>query len=57
MNASLGNHPSCNSLLLFHGADISAVDNNGLTSLMWAAREGSECCISVLLDRGADICC
>ena len=36
-------------------ADLEAVDNNGLTSLMVAANAGQPICVSVLLEAKADV--
>ncbi|MFN7113692.1 MAG: ankyrin repeat domain-containing protein [Alphaproteobacteria bacterium] len=40
--------------LLGAGADIDAQNNNGMTALMFGAREGSEAYVELFLARGAD---
>ena len=41
--------------LLEAGADIAAVDNDGVDALMVAAHEGHESVLDCLIDRGADL--
>ena len=40
-------------LLLDHGADVDAVDNDGVTALLAASQQGLTATILTLLDRGA----
>jgi ankyrin repeat protein len=42
-------------LLLEHGADLSATDDNGSTPLTWAAEKGHENIARLLLENGADV--
>jgi uncharacterized protein len=42
-------------LLLQQGADITIKDNDGLTALHRAAKEGNEAVVGVLLEMKADI--
>ena len=42
-------------LLLQHGADVRAADNDGSTALMCAAEGGHEAVIQLLLQHGADV--
>lgn len=37
------------------GVDINATDNNGMTALMWAARNGRKEVVPVLLEKSADV--
>ena len=41
-------------VLLQHGANKHARDNNGATALHWAAKGGQEDIVSLLLHYGAD---
>ena len=41
-------------VLLEAGADHSAKNIDGFTSLIWAAREGNKYVVKVLLEKGAD---
>jgi ankyrin repeat protein len=41
--------------LLDHGADINAGDMSGMTALMWAARNGCEPLVKILIRRGANV--
>jgi ankyrin repeat protein len=42
-------------MLLDHGARVNGADREGVTALMWAARDGHKDTMQLLLDRGADI--
>ena len=42
-------------MLLAKGADVNLQDNNGITSLMWAAIYGQKKIVKVLLKKGADV--
>ena len=42
-------------LLLQHGADARAADNDGTTALMYAAQGGHEAVAQLLLQHGADV--
>lgn len=42
-------------LLLAHGAEINARDNEGSTPLFWAAWQGNKELVKLLLDKGADV--
>jgi len=35
------------------GADLEQTDNGGRTALMWAARQGQQECVRLLLARGS----
>lgn len=50
--AAFGNHPSCISLLLRHGADPNIVTTGNLTPLMRAAYYGEVAFMTVLLQDG-----
>ncbi|MCY3690853.1 MAG: ankyrin repeat domain-containing protein, partial [Chloroflexi bacterium] len=41
--------------LLYHGADIDAQDNEGMTPMHYAAFDGTLSSITTLLDHGADM--
>ena len=55
MVAAGAGHEAVAKLLLDHGADVAAADNNGATALMFAARDGHEAVAKLLLDNGADV--
>ena len=48
-------HASTANLLLQHGADVAAANNDGLTALMRAAERGHEAVAQLLLQHGADV--
>ena len=39
---------------LCNGADVNAKDGDGKTALLWAARNGNEKAVTLLLKAGAD---
>jgi len=53
--ACLAGRKNLAEILLDGGADVNAVDNNGMTPLLWVATEGVIDCARLLLDRGADV--
>ena len=53
--AVLGGHEAVTKLLLDHGADVAAANNNSFTALMLAAGAGQEAVAKLLLDYGADV--
>ena len=55
MRAAHGGHKAVTQLLLDHGADVEAADNNGFTALIRAAFEGHEAVTKLLLDHRADV--
>jgi len=46
---------SLHKILIKYGADVNAVDHNGLTPLMYAARNGQENVRQMLIEAGADV--
>ena len=55
VRAAHGGHKAVTQLLLDHGADVEAADNNGQTALSWAACKGHEAVTKLLLNAGADV--
>lgn len=53
--ASLAGHAACSQLLLQHGADMDAVDQNGHTPLFRACERGHTEAVVVLLNAGAAV--
>lgn len=53
--ASLAGHAACGQLLLQHGADVDAVDQNGHTPLFRACERGHTEAVVVLLNAGAAV--
>jgi ankyrin repeat protein len=54
MEAAWGGQEETAQVLLDLGADINAVDDDGMTALIRAARCGHETLVKMLLSRGAD---
>ena len=52
---SRNSHTEIAPLLLTHGADINAKDNDGFTSLMLASEKGHNKTVTLLLYHGTDI--
>jgi len=52
--ACLSGHPESVELLLEKGANVTAVDNEGRTSLHSSTINGHVSCISLLLQHGVD---
>ena len=48
-------HTEIATILLEHGANINATNNNGATSLMLASQIGHNETIALLLKHGADV--
>merc|ERR1711991_1066546 len=47
--------PQLAAFLLAHGAGIDEIDAVGATPLMWAACQGNDAMVDVLLDAGASV--
>nr|XP_020016398.1 ankyrin repeat, SAM and basic leucine zipper domain-containing protein 1 [Castor canadensis] len=54
MYAARDGHPQVVALLVAHGAEVNAQDENGYTALTWAARQGHKHVILKLLELGAN---
>ncbi|MEP6714930.1 MAG: ankyrin repeat domain-containing protein [Terriglobia bacterium] len=56
MTAARTGKPDALKLLLVHGVDVKAKDDNrGQTALMWAAAEGNTAAVEMLIEFGADL--
>ena len=55
MKASELGYQKAAAYLLSNGADVNAIDNNGLTALHWALRSDQVDTFRFLVERGADI--
>ncbi|KAM5255363.1 ankyrin repeat, SAM and basic leucine zipper domain-containing protein 1 [Ctenodactylus gundi] len=54
MYAARDCHPQVVALLVVHGAEVNAQDENGYTALTWAARQGHKSVVLKLLELGAN---
>ena len=55
LNASWKGQTETVALLLEKGADVNAMDNDGITALMWTTKYGRTEIVKILLERGADV--
>ena len=53
--AAFHSHPKCMQVFLEAGLDINAASGSGMTSLHWAANEGSIDAARFLVEQGVDV--
>jgi len=56
MRAALHGHLGIVELLIANNADINVKASNGRSALMWAISRGHKETVSLLIDKGADVC-